>query len=83
MSEGLDEADDLEVWQFAKEHHFTIVTKDSDFNDLSIIKGVPPKVIWIRTGNCRVGQIVQIIEENRKLIKDFIDNNTETILEIQ
>ena len=83
MLEKLDEASDLQVWQFAKRYQYTIVTKDSDFNDLSIIKGIPPKIIWIRTGNCKITQIEQLLSNNEELIKNFIDNETEAILEIQ
>ena len=50
-AEGLINASDLEILEFAKHNNFTIVTQDSDFNDLNILKGFPPKVIWIRTGN--------------------------------
>ena len=38
---GLDQADDLTVWQFAKDNGFTIVTKDSDFHEFSLIYGSP------------------------------------------
>ena len=45
---GLDEADDTRVWEYAQQNDFTLVTKDADFGDLSILRGFPPKVIWIR-----------------------------------
>lgn len=49
---NLDTAEDSFVWQYAKDNDFTIVTKDSDFSELSLLRGFPPKVIWIRIGNC-------------------------------
>jgi predicted nuclease of predicted toxin-antitoxin system len=49
---GLLSAPDESVWNFAREHGFVIVTKDSDFSELSILRGSPPKVIWLRIGNC-------------------------------
>lgn len=49
--EGLMNALDIDIWRFAKENGFIIVTQDSDFNDLNSLYGFPPKVIWIRTGN--------------------------------
>ena len=30
---GLDRATDQQVWEFAREHGYTIVTKDTDFGD--------------------------------------------------
>jgi predicted nuclease of predicted toxin-antitoxin system len=49
---GLRDATDLAVWQFAAQHGFAIVTKDGDFHQRSFLFGHPPKVIWLRVGNC-------------------------------
>jgi predicted nuclease of predicted toxin-antitoxin system len=49
---GLDLVTDLEVREFAGREGFLIVTKDADFSDLCLLRGFPPKVIWIRRGNC-------------------------------
>jgi predicted nuclease of predicted toxin-antitoxin system len=45
---NLDKESDHIIWDIAKTENNTIVTKDSDFNELLILKGFPPKVIWIR-----------------------------------
>ncbi len=82
MLENLDESSDIEVWKFAKENDYTIVTKDSDFNDLVILKGIPPKVIWLKVGNCRVIEIEKILRENEEAIKLFFDTEDSAILEI-
>jgi predicted nuclease of predicted toxin-antitoxin system len=49
---GLDRAVDLDIWQFSHAQEFTIVSRDSDFSDFSMVMGFPPKVLWIRRGNC-------------------------------
>ena len=54
---GLDQSSALEVWNYAKKESFAIVTKDSDFGDLSLLLGFPPKVVWIRRGNCTTSEI--------------------------
>lgn len=82
MLENLDASSDVDVWRFAYNHGYTIVTKDSDFNDLVIYRGVPPKVIWIKVGNCRVVEIANILRNNEKNIKAFLDEETSAILEI-
>jgi predicted nuclease of predicted toxin-antitoxin system len=61
---GLDESNDTQVWEYAKQNEFTLVTKDADFGDLSILRGFPPKVIWIRRGNCKTSEIESILREN-------------------
>ena len=54
---GLDTAPDEELWAYARDHGFLIVSKDSDFTDFSTLHGFPPKVIWLRLGNCTTGQV--------------------------
>jgi predicted nuclease of predicted toxin-antitoxin system len=54
---GLDKSEDTAIWEHARQNNFTLVTKDADFGDLSILRGFPPKVIWIRRGNCRTSEI--------------------------
>ena len=48
---GLENSTDIEIWEYAKSNSFTIVTFDSDFYDLSVVRGCPPKIIWLRIGN--------------------------------
>jgi len=37
----LEEADDVAIFQYAQKHNYTIVTKDSDFLELSLIHPDP------------------------------------------
>lgn len=57
QSLGLDSADDDQVWEHARLNGFAIVTKDEDYNNLSVIRGSPPKVIWLQLGNCTSGHV--------------------------
>jgi predicted nuclease of predicted toxin-antitoxin system len=68
---GLDESDDTKVWEYAKQNEFTLVTKDADFGDLSILRGFPPKVIWIRRGNCKTSEIESILRNNLTAIEQL------------
>ena len=38
-----------------------IVTQDSDFNDMSIVKGFPPCVVWMKAGNSLVSEIEETL----------------------
>ncbi len=71
---GLENATDLEIWEYAKNNNFSIVTFDSDFFDISVLKGHPPKIIWIRTGNTTTNNLEILLRKNRQLIHDFIFN---------
>ena len=82
MLEKLDDVSDERVWMFARNNGYTIVTKDSDFNDMAIHKGTPPKIIWIKLGNCKVAEIENILRVNEDEIKAFLDEPIGAILEI-
>ena len=65
---GMGRALDVEIWQYAYDHDYMIVTKDADFSELGLIKGFPPKIIWIRRGNCSTQDIETILRENYSAI---------------
>jgi len=70
--ENLDTASDEEIWQFAKKNNFIIVTKDSDFEELSIIRGTPPQIIWIKVGNSNNKIISNILASNKNEIERLL-----------
>lgn len=82
MFHGLDQANDVDIWTFARTHGYTIVTKDNDFNDLSTLRGAPPKIIWLRIGNSTTTHIEQVLRAHAILIETFINQSTDVILEI-
>ena len=78
----LSEADDSTVWDFARERQFTIVSKDEDFRQLSFLYGAPPKVIWVRLGNCTTDDIDGLLRRRADEIMDFLSSSDETFLAI-
>ena len=63
----MESVDDLSVWSYAKEYGLVIVSKDSDFRQFSFTYGHPPKVVWIRRGNCSTAEV-------ESLLRDRCDN---------
>src|SRR4030042_3033690 len=72
----LDDATDNSIWNFAKENNYAIVTFDSDFYNLSIIKGYPPKIIWLRIGNTSTLMVAKILNDDFDLIKAFFTDSS-------
>lgn len=70
---GLPTAPDREVWNYARQHDYIVVTKDADFSELSLLLGFPPKVIWIRRGNCSTRDIEGLLRENYNAIAALSD----------
>lgn len=77
---GMDQADDQAIWDYATQNDFTIVTRDSDFNDLSLIRGFPPKVIWIRRGNCSTQEIERILRSVTDMIQQLAQDSSIGVL---
>jgi predicted nuclease of predicted toxin-antitoxin system len=67
--------DDSVVWNYAKQNKYTIVTFDSDFYDISLINGCPPKIIWIRTGNVSTIQLLDLLLKNIERIRSFSEDS--------
>lgn len=71
-------ASDREIWKYAKNNDYHIVTFDTDFYDLVTLYGFPPKIIWLRIGNTSTVNISNIILKNLNEIFNFLnDNQTE------
>ena len=79
---GLENASDDAIFEYSKTNGFTIVTFDSDFIDLNTMKGIPPKIIWLRTGNLTTRSISALLEQHIETIEDFLDSDEDEILEI-
>lgn len=76
---GLAEADDWEIWNFAKEHDLVIVTQDSDYPDWNKLHGAPPKIVWLRCGNASV----EDVEKKLRYAADgILSMETQTDIEI-
>ena len=65
----MQQASDLDVWRYAGERGYVLVTHDADFYDLSLTRGAPPLVIWLRSGNADKSQIITMLLERRDEIE--------------
>lgn len=74
--------EDSDIFSFARDNQFTIVTFDEDFYDLQLIKGFPPKIIWLRFGNSSNLKVISKLLESREAIFSFLKDTEAGILEI-
>ena len=73
-------AEDPIVWDYAKDNDFMIVSKDADMHDLSLVFGNPPKVVWVRLGNCSTRQVEELLRRDFNVIQLFYDNDSVSLL---
>jgi len=79
---GLDTASDIDVWKYAKENGYTLVSKDSDFNDICTLYDFPPHIIWLRLGNSRITVAQDVLVKYKDRICVIIQENKTGIIEI-
>lgn len=79
---NLSNSNDLDIWYYAKNNNFCIVTFDSDFIDISVLNGFPPKIIWLRIGNSATESVIQTLRNNNLVINDFLLDTENAYLEI-
>ncbi len=78
---GMAAASDADVWQKAQAEGRIIVTKDSDFNELTLLGGAA-KIVWIRVGNSSTAEIEELLRRDRPEIEAFADDPEALILEL-
>jgi len=71
---GMGGAADSAVWEFARRGGFLLVTKDEDFVTLSVLRGAPPKVVWLNIGNSNNSDTLALLLQHAEAIEQFADH---------
>ena len=77
---GLQAASDDHIWTQAATSNLQIVTKDDDFRQRSFLHGFPPKVVWLRVGNCSRRDIAAVLRRNAAALEHFVDDPEAALL---
>jgi predicted nuclease of predicted toxin-antitoxin system len=73
---GLDQADDDVIWDYARQNGLAIVSKDEDYNLLGVVRGHPPKVLWLQLGNSTTTQVEAALRDRAADILAFEQDPT-------
>jgi predicted nuclease of predicted toxin-antitoxin system len=79
---GLENSSDFEIFLFARDNDFAVVTFDSDFVDLNAMHGTPPKIIYLNTGNLTTKSVSELIINNLLRISHYLNSESDDILEL-
>ena len=79
----LTRASDDSIWTFAAEKDYAIVSKDSDFVHRALLRGHPPKLVYVRVGNASTQRIGQLLLDSQDTIKDFLGDPVESVLTLE
>ena len=76
-------ATDAAVWAFAREHGYTIVSKDNDFRQYAFLYGPPPKVVWLSVGNAGTNAIVRLLKARIATLHAFDGDPEQSLLVLE
>ena len=71
---------DQNVWQFARDNGFAILIKDWDFHQMSLLRGFPPKVVFLKIGNSPTDAIISLLLANADEISAFLTDEITSLL---
>lgn len=74
---------DANIWKYAADEDYIIVSKDNDFRQRSFLFGSPPKIIWLSVGNGGTKIIKELLLKNVALIYKFTQEPTEGLLVLE
>ncbi len=79
---GMENCPDKDIWHYAKAHDYVIVTKDSDFYEMSLLYGQPPKIIWLKIGNQTKAATIRALTEKSVEIERLLTAENKACIEI-
>jgi predicted nuclease of predicted toxin-antitoxin system len=72
--------EDSVIWSYARDKGFVVVSKDSDFHQRSLLLGAPPKVVWLRVGNCPTKHIEKLLRDHSVELHTFERDELQSLL---
>jgi predicted nuclease of predicted toxin-antitoxin system len=76
-------ARDEALWSFARAQGFTLVSKDDDFRSLALVRGAPPKVVWLQIGNTPTSKVAELLRKNASALRAFSSEPVEALISLR
>jgi predicted nuclease of predicted toxin-antitoxin system len=68
---------------YARDHGYTIVSKDNDFRQYSFLYGPPPKVLWLSVRNVGTAVIASLLADHTAEIQTFDETPEQSLLVVE
>ena len=68
----------MEIWKFAKDEAFVLVSKDEDFFHFSVME-TGAQFVWIRVGNCRNSVLYSILDKVLPSLVESLDEGAKVV----
>jgi predicted nuclease of predicted toxin-antitoxin system len=80
---GMEQASDLALWHYAKQENFVLVTRDADFQEIALVRGHPPSVIWLKTDNPSKALTLKLLLDYREDMIQALEKDGLGIVELR
>jgi len=70
---------DAEIIEKATKENYIIISKDSDFYESYLIKGVPKRILFVTLGNVTNTELLKLFELNFHLIDTYFKSGSKVI----
>ena len=70
---------DKEIIQVANQENRIVISKDSDFYQYNLIKGVPKRILFLTTGNIVNKELIRLFELNFSTIENYFNSGSHII----
>jgi predicted nuclease of predicted toxin-antitoxin system len=80
---GMEQTSDMALWQYAKTEGFVIVTRDADFQEIALVHGHPPSIIWLKTDNPSKAVTLKLLLDYREHMIQALENDGLGIVELR
>lgn len=76
----MNETEDLDIWRYARERGWAVMSKDGDMAGMALLYGAPPKVIRLRIGNGPWRSAAEVVLEHIEAVRAFLADSEESLL---
>jgi predicted nuclease of predicted toxin-antitoxin system len=80
---GMEQASDMTLWQYAKQKGYVIVTRDADFQEIALVHGHPPSIIWLKTDNPSKAVTLKLLLDYREHMIQALEKDGLGIVELR
>ena len=70
---NLLKANDVTIFEKARENNAVLLTKDADFVDLVNVHGPPPMVVWVSCGNTTNAKLKTILQTQWGRVSELLE----------
>jgi predicted nuclease of predicted toxin-antitoxin system len=70
------------LWDLALAGEFVLVTRDEDYLGWSVLRGVPPKVVWLNVGHSRHAVVAALLQSHGPDIELFAAHDEHSFLAV-